>query len=252
MKAGAQFYTLRDFCKTPEDLAESLKRVADIGYTTVQISGTCAYEPDWLAEQLKADGLTCDLTHNPWDAIVENPQQVADNHTVFGCDYIGIGGRNGLRTEEDVAEVAALAKRIAPVFNASGKLFMYHNHYSEFFKNEKGVTRLAELASLTKPNELGFTLDTYWVQYGGADIADYCELLAGRLPCVHFKDYMIVDKEVRMAPVGRGNINFEKLASILEKGGTKYVYVEQDKTYDEDPFDCLKESYLALRAIGLE
>ena len=45
MKIGAQFYTIRDFCKTPEALAESLQKVADIGYTTVQISGTCAYEP---------------------------------------------------------------------------------------------------------------------------------------------------------------------------------------------------------------
>ena len=31
MKIGAQFYTLREFCKTPEDLALSLRKVADIG-----------------------------------------------------------------------------------------------------------------------------------------------------------------------------------------------------------------------------
>ena len=58
MKIGAQFYTIRDYCKNLDDFAESLKKVADIGYTTVQISGTCAYEADWLAEQLKATGLT--------------------------------------------------------------------------------------------------------------------------------------------------------------------------------------------------
>ena len=34
MKIGAQFFTLRDFCKDPEGLAESMKRVADIGYKT--------------------------------------------------------------------------------------------------------------------------------------------------------------------------------------------------------------------------
>ena len=52
MEIGAQLYTVRDFCKTPEDFAETLKKVADIGYRTVQVSGTCAYEPEWLAEQL--------------------------------------------------------------------------------------------------------------------------------------------------------------------------------------------------------
>lgn len=35
MQIGAQFYTLRDQCKTLEAFAESLKRVADIGYRTV-------------------------------------------------------------------------------------------------------------------------------------------------------------------------------------------------------------------------
>ena len=41
MKIGAQFYTVRDFCKTKEGLFESLKKVADIGYTAVQLSGVC-------------------------------------------------------------------------------------------------------------------------------------------------------------------------------------------------------------------
>ena len=31
MEIGAQFYTVRDFCKTLDDFAETLKKVADIG-----------------------------------------------------------------------------------------------------------------------------------------------------------------------------------------------------------------------------
>ena len=54
MKTGAQFYTVRDFCKDLDGFAETLKKVADIGYKTVQISGTCAYEPEWLKAQQRA------------------------------------------------------------------------------------------------------------------------------------------------------------------------------------------------------
>ena len=43
MEIGAQFYTLRDFCKDTYSFAETLKKVADIGYKAVQISGTCGY-----------------------------------------------------------------------------------------------------------------------------------------------------------------------------------------------------------------
>ena len=53
MHIGAQFYTLRDHCKTLEDFSESLRKVKEIGYDYVQISGVCPYEPEWLAEQLK-------------------------------------------------------------------------------------------------------------------------------------------------------------------------------------------------------
>lgn len=41
MEIGIQFYTLRDYCKNLDDFAESLKKVADIGYKNVQISAVC-------------------------------------------------------------------------------------------------------------------------------------------------------------------------------------------------------------------
>jgi len=66
MKLGAQFYTLRDNCQDLNGLSESLKKVADIGYTTVQISGVCPYEPEWMRDELKKNGLECALTH--WGA----------------------------------------------------------------------------------------------------------------------------------------------------------------------------------------
>ena len=62
MISGAQLYTLRNFCKTKEELAETLTRVADIGYTSVQLSGVCAYEPEWMAEQLKQRAGMCGNT----------------------------------------------------------------------------------------------------------------------------------------------------------------------------------------------
>ena len=39
MEIGIQFYTLRDFCKDLDSFSETLKKVADIGYKNVQISG---------------------------------------------------------------------------------------------------------------------------------------------------------------------------------------------------------------------
>ena len=91
MDIGAQFYTLHDFCKDLDSFAESLKKVADIGYKTVQISGTCDYEPEWLKEQLKKNGLKCVLTHIPSEKLQNDPAKVAADHDVFDCKYVGLG-----------------------------------------------------------------------------------------------------------------------------------------------------------------
>ena len=91
MRIGAQLYTARDFCKDTASFAETLARIADIGYTALQVSGTCDYDPQWLKNELCKNGLECVITHIPADRLKENPATVASEHDIFGCKYIGLG-----------------------------------------------------------------------------------------------------------------------------------------------------------------
>lgn len=252
MKSGAQFYTIRDFCKTPEDLALSLKKVADIGYTTVQLSGVCAYDPTWMDEQLRKNGLRCVITHFNPDKIAEDPVQTAQEHQVYGCRHVGIGSApGGMFSKQDVERFTNRFLPAARAIRDQGALLMYHNHGMEFGR-ENGVTFLEMMADAFKKDELGFTLDTYWIQYAGGDSAEWLEALSGRVPCIHFKDMACVRGEQRMAPVGEGNLNFDRILKSAEKAGTEYILVEQDDCYGDDPFDCLKRSYRNLKALGIE
>ena len=102
------------------------------------------------------------------------------------------------------------------------------------------------------PEELGFVLDTFWIQAGGASPVEYIREFKGRVPCIHLKDYgMTVDGRI-MTPVGEGNINFAAVAAACEDAGAEYLLVEQDNCNGDAPFDCLKRSYMNLRALGLE
>ena len=38
-RIGAQLYTLREFCQTAEDFDDTLKKVSEIGYKIIQVSG---------------------------------------------------------------------------------------------------------------------------------------------------------------------------------------------------------------------
>ncbi len=255
MKIGAQLYTVREFCKTTDAFAETLARVADIGYTTVQASGTCAYEPEWLKEQLDKNGLSCNLTHFNYDRILHDTDKVVAEHNVYGCKYIGIGSMpvdcrgSEAGIHKFVSDAGAAAKRIKEL----GSTFMYHNHAFEYEKAADGRTYMQMLSDLFAPGEMGFTLDTYWVKYGGAEPVDEIRRLTGRIPCVHFKDMEILgDGTRRFTWVGNGVLDFEAIAAALETTGTDYAFIEQDNCFGEDPFDCLKKSYQYLRSIGLD
>lgn len=250
MIVGAQFYTLKDFCKTPEDLSESLKKVADIGYTAIQLSGTCAVEPEWFKKELDKNGLVCPLTHTAPNRILEETEAVAAEHTVFGADYVGLGMYhfNKPDTDNTYENFLKLYRPVTKKLKELGKYFMYHNHAVEFQK-EDGKLILDKIAEDFAPDELGFTLDTYWVQVGGGDPAWWIEKLAGRLPCIHLKDQ---GYGPTMLPIGEGNLNWERIFAAAEKAGTKYMFVEQDKCNGEDPFDCLRRSYEFLSSKGFK
>ncbi len=253
MKLGAQMFTLKKFCKTPEGIAESLARIADIGYTTVQVSGTCEYEPSWMSEQLKKNNLECVLTHIKPEKILENTVGVCNDHKIFGCKNIGIGMiPRGDFTLEGYESFVRDFLPAAQTMKDNGCKLYYHNHYHEFRRRDDGKLIFEKMLEDFPEDLLNITFDTYWIQYAGGDPAAWIERLAGRLECIHLKDLAIVGDEQRMAPVGSGNLNFDSILKAAEKSGTKYLLVEQDNCYDDDPFECLKRSYDYLTSLGLK
>ena len=247
MEIGAQFYTVRQQCQTLEDFAETLKKVADIGYRNVQISGTCPYPAQWLKDQLDKNGLKCVLTHIPVPRLTGETDQVIADHKVFGCGHIGLGWW-AFDPEKDMSydQWKQLFPPVARKIHDAGLLFMYHNHDQEF-KRLDGKLILERLAEEVPADQMGFTLDTFWVQAGGGDPAQWLEKLSGRVPVIHLKDYAYGRQ---MAVVGEGNINFARVFEKAEAAGTQYMLVEQDDCHGEDPVECLRRSYQNLRSWG--
>jgi sugar phosphate isomerase/epimerase len=247
MQIGAQFYTVRNQCQNLDDFALTLRRVADIGYKTVQISGTCPYDAQWLKEQLDMNGLRCVLTHIPVPRLTGELEQVIADHHVFGCENIGLGWYAFNETdtcERFMATYPAIARQI----REGGRYFMYHNHDQEFKRTPDGKQLILEWLAETIPaQDMGFTLDTFWVQAGGGDPAQWIENLSGRVPVIHLKDFAYGRK---MAVVGEGNINFDRVFTKAEESGTKFLLVEQDDCNGEDPIECLRRSYQYLTACG--
>lgn len=244
MKLGAQFYTLRDSCKDLAGLEETMKRVADMGYSSIQLSGVCAYEGEWAAEKAKEIGITIDITHFAYSKIINDIENTIKHHDAMSCKCIGIGASPYDREQEGLDRFSNEIATVIPAIVASGHKLMYHNHHWEFAKiGDK--TFLELLCERFTPEELGITLDTYWVQAGGADPAAWIRKLQGRIDRIHFKDMVMnnTDKRVRIAPIGEGNMNYDSIIQACLDTDIEYGYVELDECYGEDPFDCMKRSY---------
>lgn len=246
---GAQLFTLREKATTLGELSEALARVADMGYTAVQISGVCPYEPEWMAEQLKKNGLVAPVTHFAADQIRDNTEKVVKDHAVYGCNRIGLGVCPGWMSD---ATFDGFVKDYLPAsetMKALGAKLQYHNHWHEFMPSADGELFLDKLCRVFPADQLAFILDTYWAQYSGCDVAARIEKLAGRVDCVHLKDMRPLDDKPAMMPIGEGNMNWERILESCEKAGVKFALVEQDNCNGEDPFDCLKRSYNYLKKI---
>lgn len=252
MHLGAQLYTVRQYTQDKDSFSDTLKKIADIGYRSVQVSGTCAYDADWLSEQLKKNGLICPVTHTNPDRIADDTLNVIKEHKQFGCGVVGIGCAPG-RFLGGFSDYQAFRDRYLPAartLKEAGIILGYHNHYFEF-ERFHGCILLEHMKSDFSAEELSFILDTYWVQYSGGDPAEWIQKLTGRIKCLHLKDMAIVGDKQRMAVIGEGNINFENVLQACSDTGIQHFLVEQDECYGKNPFDCLKRSFQNLKSMGL-
>lgn len=82
-------YTIRDFIQTPEGFRESMKKLADIGYKAVQISGMPhdVMPPEEIAAVCAEHRLTICATHEPSNMILDEPEKIVERLKKLGTKY---------------------------------------------------------------------------------------------------------------------------------------------------------------------
>jgi len=248
---AVQLYTLRDFTKTPADIAKTLSRVRQMGYHAVQLSALGPIDPKELNTILQGEGLAVAATHVGLDRMKNETQAVIDEHRLWGCQYTAIGGYfKENPTRADWLEFARTYNQVADRFEGTGVRLGYHNHSHELAHYD-GQTALALLIEQCKP-AIWMEIDTYWIQHGGGDPAAWIAGLKGRIPCVHLKDMTITpQRQQQMAEVGTGNLNWPAILKACEQAAVQWYIVEQD-ICQRDPFESLEISLKNLQAMGLQ
>jgi len=239
---AAQLYTVRDLLKESSQLTAVLMQLRGIGFQAVEVAGLGPKTVDHFAEALRKSGLVACAAHVSLERLKGDLQRVTWECTSWGCKYVVVPALpDEYRSASGFNRFALEAARLARDLQPSGLRLAYHNHSFELQRWD-GQTGLDALFAAAHGDALQAELDTYWLQYGGANPAAWIRKLKGRVPLIHLKDMAVDRGNPLMAEVGEGNLDWPDILRACKEAGTEWLVVEQDECR-RDPIESLAISY---------
>ncbi len=279
-RIGAQGFTLRqEFAELGP--YETLRRVADIGFKTIEISQVPMTDENVAEMQRAGDdfGIEYAALSAPLDANPSRPEaslsegmdKIVADCRALESRYVRIGmlPHQSLRSRQTLVEFARRADRAAVQLADEGITLCYHNHHVEFARFDGDY--LLDIIRESAPS-MKFEIDVHWVHRGGVDPVKTLRDYAGIADLVHLKDYRIglpspasfdalergdmdtwraaYADVVQFAEVGEGSLDFPAIIEQAKESGARHLLIEQDRTYDRTAFEALQVSHDNLVKLG--
>lgn len=257
---GLALYTVRD--NMVDDPKVTLEKVKEAGYAYVEAAGYndgkyYGMAPEDFRACLNGLGVQPVSTHQA-SATLDNIDTELAAAKKAGFEYFVIpippmglftynSETKSMGMKGSISDLAEILTEMGKKCEAVGLKLLYHNHDFEYKVNEEGIVPIDYLLEHTDPKYVNFQMDLYWVTKAGADPLAYFEKYPGRFKAWHVKD---MDKEGKFAPVGEGTIDFKRILKKKEASGMVKYFVEQDRTWDQNPMEVIKISHEGLEEIG--
>ena len=245
------------------DFYGTLKKVKEMGYDGVELSGLGDRDPLEVKVMLEELGLAITSSHAPVDELMRDGE--FERYALLGCKYVVMGMRfHG--DEEETANYIEIIRTLSEKAHAAGITLQYHNHDFEFM-TYKGKYILDTLYEEIPADRLLAQIDTCWVKFAGIDPCEYMKQYKGRTPLLHLKDFiggkgeddpydLIGQTEVKnrrtsfkFVPVGQGCQDIPAILDTAKKTDVQWVIVEQDKSEDRPALESVKMSLDYLRSL---
>jgi sugar phosphate isomerase/epimerase len=167
-------------------------------------------------------------------------------------------GPEGL-TAAHAHEVAANFNKWGAAFRAEGITYGLHPHGFEFvpFASEGGKTAFDIIVAETKPENVSFEMDVFWVFHAGVDPVALLKKYPTRWSLMHVKDIrkgaVTGLSTGHAAPidnvaVGTGQIDWPAVLKTAQEVGVQHYLIEDETP---TPLVCIPDSLKYLRALKL-
>ncbi len=235
-RIALQLYSVRQYAD--KDYEGTVRKVAAMGYPSVQTAGFPGTTPEKAARLFKELGITADSAHESLP-VGPKKQEVLETMEALGkpalvCPEIG---PNDVKTMDTIKALCARLNEGYAVCKANGLVFGIHNHWWEFGKVDGRVVHDV-MVELLDPGVL-FEIDTYWTQVGGGDPVAVVKKLGKRVPWLHIKDGPVARNQPQMA-VGDGKMNIPAILKVALPDAWQIVELDDCAT---DMMTACKRSY---------
>lgn len=241
MTYSLQLYTVRK--PLEEDLAGTIARVAELGFTKVEPYNFVA-TADALAAAFAENGITAPSGHAPLLSTDQDEIFAAANKLGITTVIDPFIPAEQWQSAEDIEKIAAGLNAAAKKGAEYGVRVGYHNHAWELESTVNGTTALEYFATLLDP-ELVLEVDTYWVSVGGANAVDILTSLGERVKYIHIKDGPLTTDTKAQLPAGQGAV---PIWDVIGAAKSLEVGVVEFDDFDGDIFDGISQSLAFLNA----
>ena len=234
MHYGIQLYSVRDLTKS-HGIIETLRRVAEIGYKSVEFAGFGTSSAEEVRAELDALGLSVDGAHIGIKELApETIDRTMKDLKTVGCRRIIIPAAK-LNTEENINIFLDQLAQATPKLCEEGFELGFHNHDVEFLPNEDDIIPMHVLEEKT---DLFFELDTYWAYHAGLDPVVEMERMGTRLRMIHLKDGIPSLGKDGGKPLGEGDAPVKKVYDAAIQKGLPII-VESETLNPDGPTEAI-------------
>jgi sugar phosphate isomerase/epimerase len=210
-----QLYSLRH--ETAVDAEGALRRVPSLGFDGVELASDYGWPFERWRALLDETGLEALSVMFGLDAMETGFAERVAFCRALGSNRLIVPGLprdmlNPAGYREAARRLDALGREAA----AEGFLFGYHNHAWELEPFDGGGDGagcgMDILLSETNPTTVYFEFDTYWLEFGGQDAAEFLRRNAARVFQIHAKDLRKIDRSD--VPAGSGDVDFPAIVPL--------------------------------------
>lgn len=232
---SVQLYSVRDIINSGTDLNIVLNNLAKMGYTGIEAANYndgkfYGKTPEEFKSAVEKAGMKVlsshtskglsdnELASGDYSESMKWWDQCIAAHKAAGMTYIVTPSLGVPKTVKDLQTYCDYYNEIGKRCNENGMKYGYHNHAHEFQKVENKVVMLDYMIENTKPENVFYEMDVYWVVRGQQSPVEYFKKYPGRFTVLHIKDH----KEIGQS----GMVGFDAIFENAEIGGVKHLVAE--------------------------